>query len=96
MNYCIFAIASKLVNSRSLSQIKERINTVKLKPLCVESYVAIPFFDSSGTVLGLLGIMDGNPLENVQLTECLLTIFADRIATELERETLLLNLNRGC
>ncbi|MBW4534448.1 MAG: GAF domain-containing protein [Pleurocapsa minor HA4230-MV1] len=60
-----------------------------LKPLCVESYVAIPFFDSSGTVLGLLGIMDGDPLENVQLTESLLTIFASRIATELERETLL-------
>ncbi|MEN9869951.1 MAG: hypothetical protein RLZZ171_934, partial [Cyanobacteriota bacterium] len=64
-------------------------NAPLLKPLCVESYVAIPFFDSSGTVLGLLGIMDGNPLENVQLTECLLTIFADRITTELERETLL-------
>ncbi|MFM2303135.1 MAG: hypothetical protein RLZZ135_542 [Cyanobacteriota bacterium] len=64
-------------------------NAPLLKPLCVESYVAIPFFDSSGTVLGLLGIMDGNPLENVQLTECLLTIFASRIATELERETLL-------
>lgn len=30
--------------------------------------------------------MDGKPLENVQLAESLLTIFALRIATELERQ----------
>ncbi len=57
-----------------------------LKPLEVESYVAIPFFDSNGTPLGLLGVMDGKPLENVQLAESLLTIFAQRIATEVERQ----------
>ena len=57
-----------------------------LEPLHVESYVAIPFFDSSGTPLGLLGVMDGKPLENVQVAESLLTIFALRIATELERQ----------
>jgi signal transduction histidine kinase/PAS domain-containing protein len=61
-------------------------NAALLKPLCVESYVAIPFFDSSGSVVGLLGIMDGKPLENAQLAESLLTIFASRIATELERQ----------
>lgn len=61
-------------------------NAPLLKPLSVESYVAIPFFDSSGTPLGLLGVMDGKPLENVQLAESLLTIFALRIATELERQ----------
>lgn len=57
-----------------------------LEPLGVESYVAIPFFDSTGTPLGLLSIMDGKPLANVQLAESLLTIFALRIATELERQ----------
>jgi PAS domain S-box-containing protein len=61
-------------------------NAALLKPLCVESYVAIPFFDSSGTALGLLGIMDGKPLENDRLAESLLTIFASRITTELERQ----------
>ncbi|HEY9884175.1 MAG TPA: PAS domain S-box protein, partial [Thermosynechococcaceae cyanobacterium] len=61
-------------------------NASLLKPLSVESYVAIPFFDSSGTILGLLGVMDGKPLENVQLAESLMTIFALRIATELERQ----------
>ncbi|MEP0873757.1 PAS domain S-box protein [Trichocoleus desertorum AS-A10] len=57
-----------------------------LKPLSVESYVAVPFFDSSGKLLGLLGVMDGKPLEQVQLAESLLMIFALRIATELERQ----------
>ncbi|MCA1992786.1 MAG: PAS domain S-box protein [Coleofasciculus sp. S288] len=57
-----------------------------LEPLNVESYVAVPFFDSAGTPLGLLGVMDSKPLANVQLAESLLTIFALRIATELERQ----------
>ncbi|MBD2104099.1 GAF domain-containing protein [Leptolyngbya sp. FACHB-261] len=61
-------------------------NAPLLEPLNVESYVAIPFFDSIGTPLGLLGVMDGKPLENIQLAESLLTIFALRIATELERQ----------
>ncbi|MBE9010921.1 response regulator [Pseudanabaenaceae cyanobacterium LEGE 13415] len=56
-----------------------------LAPLNIESYVAIPFFDSTGKPLGLLGIMDCKALENVQLAESLLTIFALRIATELDR-----------
>ncbi len=57
-----------------------------LLPLNVESYVAIPFFDSRGTALGLLGVMGQAPLENIQLAESLLTLFAQRIATELERQ----------
>ncbi|MER3432095.1 MAG: hypothetical protein C4288_01360 [Leptolyngbya sp. ERB_1_1] len=61
-------------------------NAPLLKPLSIESYVAIPFFDSDGVPSGLLGVMDGEPLENVQLAETLLTIFAQRIATELERQ----------
>ncbi len=61
-------------------------NAPLLEPLNVESYVAIPFFDLTGVPLGLLGVMDGEPLTNVQLAESLLTIFALRIATELERQ----------
>ena len=59
-------------------------NAPLLKPLAVESYVAIPFYGSDGNVLGLLGVMDSKPLMNVQLAESLLTIFASRIAMELE------------
>ncbi|MBW4443395.1 MAG: PAS domain-containing protein [Plectolyngbya sp. WJT66-NPBG17] len=58
----------------------------RLKPQSVESYVAAPFLDSNGKPLGLLGVMDSKPLENVHLAESLLMLFADRIATELERQ----------
>ncbi len=61
-------------------------NSPLLLPLNVESYIAIPFFDSRGTALGLLGAMGQAPLENMQLAESLLTLFAQRIATELERQ----------
>ena len=57
-----------------------------LKLLQLESYVALPFYDSAGNPLGLLGVMHGQPLENVQLAESLLSIFALRIAAELERQ----------
>ncbi|MBD3883702.1 GAF domain-containing protein [Phormidium tenue FACHB-886] len=57
-----------------------------LAPLQIESYVAIPFFDSTGTPLGLLSVMDRKPLDNAHLSESLLTAFALRIASELERQ----------
>jgi PAS domain-containing protein len=61
-------------------------NAPLLEPLKVESYIAVPFFDRTGVPLGLLGVMDGKALTNVQLAESLLTIFALQIATELERQ----------
>jgi PAS domain S-box-containing protein len=57
-----------------------------LASLGIESYAAIPFSDSTGKPLGLLSVMDGKPLENLQLVQSLLTIFAGRIAAELERQ----------
>lgn len=61
-------------------------NAPLLESLSVESYMAIPFFDSKDNVLGLLGVMDSKPLENLNLAVSLLTIFSNRIATELERQ----------
>ncbi|HEY9812902.1 MAG TPA: ATP-binding protein, partial [Candidatus Sericytochromatia bacterium] len=51
----------------------------------VESYIGTPLLDSTGAVLGLLGVLDTKPFENVHLAESLLTIFATRASTELER-----------
>ncbi len=56
-----------------------------LREMSIESYIAVPLFDSTGMPLGLLGVMDKKPLENIQLAESLLTIFATRVTTELER-----------
>ena len=57
-----------------------------LQSLEIESYAAIPFFDSQGQPLGLLGVMHRQPLTNPHLTEALLPIFALRVATEFERQ----------
>jgi PAS domain S-box-containing protein len=61
-------------------------NAPLLKPLLVESYAATSFFDARGEVLGVLGVMDGKPLQDVHLAESLLIIFSDRIATEIDRQ----------
>ncbi|MFE1745945.1 ATP-binding protein [Coleofasciculus sp. H7-2] len=52
----------------------------------VDSYIATPLLDSTGSVLGLLGVMDRKPLQNIPLAESLLTIFATRATAELERK----------
>ena len=52
----------------------------------VESYVAAPLLDATGRCLGLLGLMDTKPLEDIKLTQVLLPIFATRAAAELERK----------
>lgn len=57
-----------------------------LSEMGIESYVATPVFDSTGTLLGSLGVMDRKPLGNVHLVESLLTLFAVRISAELERQ----------
>lgn len=61
-------------------------NDLFLVSLGMESYASIPFFDSQGKLLGLLGIMDNQPLENVPLVESLLTLCAMRTVAELERQ----------
>ena len=50
-----------------------------------ESYIGTPLFDSTGAVLGILGVLDTKPFDNVQLAESLLTIFASRASAEIER-----------
>ncbi len=80
----------KVIQNRKLCCYPRRVrslfpNAPLLAPLNIESYIAIPFFDLSGHAIGLLGIMHSKPLENVQLIESLLTIFALRIGTELDR-----------
>lgn len=57
-----------------------------LPQMGVDSYVATPLLDSTGCVRGLLGVMSQKPLENTQLAELLLTIFATRAVAELERK----------
>lgn len=56
-----------------------------LAEMKIESFVGTPFFDSSGQVIGLINAMDSRPLENPEMAESLLSIFATRVAVEFER-----------
>ncbi|MFC6673622.1 ATP-binding protein [Marinobacterium aestuariivivens] len=52
----------------------------------VESYAAIPLFDSRGEILGLMAAMHGEPLEDDGMIQAVLRIFSTRAALELERQ----------
>lgn len=56
-----------------------------LKKMNIESYFGRPLFQSDGSVIGLLVIMDSQPAKNQKLIESMLQIFGIRISTELER-----------
>jgi PAS domain S-box-containing protein len=56
-----------------------------LADLGVESYMGIPLRESTGRVIGNLVVMHDAPMRHQPLAESLLTIFAVRAATELER-----------
>ena len=49
------------------------------------SYLATPLMDTTGTLLGHLAVLDGNPMRDGDRNLALLTIFAVQAAVELER-----------
>jgi len=57
-----------------------------LQTLGAEGYVGIPLMNSSEAVIGLIGAISNQPIANVQFIQEVLTIFAVRAASELERQ----------
>ena len=56
-----------------------------IKEMKFESFLGTPLFGSTGEVIGVMNIMDTKPLDNPDMAEALLSIFATRVAAELER-----------
>jgi PAS domain S-box-containing protein len=56
-----------------------------LQEMNVECYVGVPLFDSRGRPLGIMALLDGEPLENPEFVESTLRVFAARASAELER-----------
>lgn len=56
-----------------------------LREIEAQSYLGTPLFDAAGQALGLIAVLSRNPLDNTQLMEEILTIFAVRASSELER-----------
>ncbi|HEY9616333.1 MAG TPA: PAS domain S-box protein, partial [Microcoleaceae cyanobacterium] len=57
-----------------------------LARMAVESYLGTSLFSSTDQPLGLLVVMNRQPIADLQLAESMLKIFATRAAAELERE----------
>lgn len=56
-----------------------------LVDLEVESYIGAPLFDAQNNIVGLLAMMDRNLLEQAELMESMLGIFAIRASAEMQR-----------
>lgn len=52
----------------------------------IESYLAIPLFDSAGAPLGHMGVMDNSAMAEMSMSEATLRVFAARAASEMERK----------
>ena len=58
-----------------------------LQEMNVECYIGVPLFDSRGHPLGIMALLDGEPLENPEFVESTLRVFAARASAELERRS---------
>ncbi|MEK7667194.1 MAG: PAS domain S-box protein, partial [Gemmatimonadota bacterium] len=56
-----------------------------LAEMGVESYLGTPLFDAAGAALGLLVVMDDEPMSEAAGAESIAAVFASRAAAELER-----------
>ena len=57
-----------------------------LQKLGAESYLGMPLLDTEGQPIGLLAVLDDQPMQESVRARQLLSIFASRAAAELERE----------
>lgn len=57
-----------------------------LKELDVRSLVATPLVDHKGRAVGVMGVLSRKPIENIEVAESTLQIFAARAAAEIERQ----------
>ena len=59
---------------------------VQLREMGVETYMGTPLFNSKNKPLGLIAIMNSQPLKNPQIAQSMLQIFAVRASAEMERK----------
>lgn len=57
-----------------------------LSDMGIQSYLGIPLFNTAGSPLGLVAVLNTAPMENRQPAEAMLHIYAARIAAELQHK----------
>ncbi len=69
------------------SGVREKFpNDEILNELKVESFVAMPLTDHKGVPVGVMGVLDTKEMEDIQIAESTLQIFAARAGAEIERK----------
>ncbi len=69
------------------SEIRDKFpNDELLNELKAESFVAMPLSDHNGRPIGVMGVLDTKPMEDMQIAESTLQIFAARAGAEIERK----------
>jgi PAS domain S-box-containing protein len=77
----------KNADSYYTDQVKQLFpNNPDLKALGVEGYWGTPLYDSTGKIIGILSVLDEQPIERNSLLDSILKIFAARAGAELERQ----------
>jgi len=66
-----------------------------LAEMNAEGYIGTPLFDNEGKPLGLLVVLDGKPLAQVEQAKEILEIYAARASAELQRERAEANIRRA-
>ena len=61
-------------------------DSARLAQMQAESFAGMPILDSAGKVIGLICIVNSKPFADISLIEEVLSIFASRVTTELERQ----------
>ncbi|HWB60737.1 MAG TPA: PAS domain S-box protein, partial [Chthoniobacteraceae bacterium] len=61
-------------------------NDEVLRELNAKSFVAMPLIDHKGRAVGVMGVIDRKPMDNIEIAESTLQIFAARAAAEIERQ----------
>ncbi len=77
-------------NSREICIYPNRVRTrfpgeEHLEQLNAESYIGVPYFDTTNQILGHLALIDDKPMENVEDLIAIGKLFAIRAGVELER-----------
>lgn len=69
------------------SQVREQFPKDELlRELMADSFVAMPLVDHKGKTVGLMGVIDAKPMQDIGVAESTLQIFAARAAAEIERK----------
>ncbi|MFQ5716152.1 MAG: PAS domain S-box protein, partial [Nitrospinales bacterium] len=58
-----------------------------LKKMDVESYLGVPLFDSYGNPIGLIAVMDSEPIRDTLIGPSILKVFAARAEAEVQRKS---------